>query len=78
MSMRGIAVLLAGLPLAAMLASASPLKNAVRITVLDSVTRASVPDNSNNGVPLNCEQLTFDAYCRSTTNVPLVSTLLVQ
>jgi len=38
--------------------------------------RALTPDN--NGVPQNCEQLTFDAYCRSTTNVPLLSTLLVQ
>jgi hypothetical protein len=73
--MRRIAALLAGLLLAAIVANASP-KDTVRITVLDSVTRASSPDN--NGVPQNCEQLTFDAYCRSTTNVPLVSTLLVR
>ncbi len=77
MIMRRIAVLQAGLLLAAVLANADSSKNTLRITVLDSVTRASTPDN-NNGVPLNCEQLTFDAYCRSTTNVPLVSTLLVQ
>ena len=76
MSMRNAAVQ-AGLLLVAMLASATSLKDTVRITVLDSVTRASTPDD-NNGVPKNCEQLTFDAYCRSTTNVPLVSTLLVQ
>jgi len=82
MSMRRIAavqagVLLAGLFLMPMLASAASQKDTVRITVLDSVTRASTADN-NNGVPLNCEQLTFDAYCRSTTNVPMISTLLVQ
>jgi len=75
MSMRRIAALQVGLLLAVVLANASP-KNTVRITVLDSVTQASAPDN--NGVPQNCEQLTFDAYCRSTTNVPLISTLLVQ
>jgi hypothetical protein len=73
--MRRIAAWQVGFLLAAMLANASP-KDTVRITVLDSVTRALTPDN--NGVPQNCEQLTFDAYCRSTTNVPLQSTLLVQ
>jgi hypothetical protein len=76
-SVRRIAALQVGLLLAAVLANAASSKDTVRITVLDSVTRASAPDN-NNGVPQNCEQLTFDAYCRSTTNVPLVSTLLVQ
>jgi hypothetical protein len=77
MSMRRTTALRAALLLAAMLTNATAQKDTVRITVLDSVTRASAPDN-NNGVPQNCEQLTFDAYCRSTTNVPLVSTLLVQ
>jgi hypothetical protein len=77
MSMRRIAAVQAGLLLAAMLANAASQKETVRITVLDSVTRASTADN-NNGVPQNCEQLTFDAYCRSTTNVPMISTLLVQ
>jgi hypothetical protein len=62
--------------LVAMLANAASLKNAMRITVLDSVTRAAKVED--NGVPTNCEGVTFDAYCRSTTNVPLVSTLLVQ
>jgi len=77
MSMRRIAALHAGLLLAVVVASTASEKDTVRITVLDSVTRAVTGDN-NNGVPQNCEQLTFDAYCRSTTNVPLVSTLLVQ
>ena len=76
MSLRRIAALQAGLLLAALIANAASLKDTVRITVLDSETRTSTPDN--NGVPQNCEQLTFDAYCRSTSNVPLVSTLLVQ
>jgi PEGA domain len=76
MSVRRIAMVHAGLLLAALLANASQ-KDTLRITVLDSMTRASSADN-NNGVPLNCEQLTFDAYCRSTSNVPMISTLLVQ
>jgi hypothetical protein len=74
--MRRIAALQTGLLLAATFANAGSQKDAVRITVLDSVTRASAADN--NGVPQNCEQLTFDAYCRSTSNAPMVSTLLVQ
>jgi hypothetical protein len=61
--------------LMAMCANAAD-KNNIRITVLDSETRVSSPDN--NGVPQNCEQLTYDAYCRSTSTVPLVSTLLVR
>jgi hypothetical protein len=76
MSMRAVAALLSGFLSLAMLAGATSTKTPMQITVLDSVTRASTPDD--NGVPKNCEQLTFDAYCRSTTNVPLVSTLLVQ
>ena len=75
MSMRRTATVQAFLLLVAMCANASVTNN-IRITVLDSETRASTPDN--NGVPQNCDQLTFDAYCRSTTIVPLVSTLLVR
>jgi hypothetical protein len=77
MSIRRLAAVQTGVLLAAMFANAASQKDTVRITVLDSVTRASTADN-NNGVPQNCEQLTFDAYCRSTTNVPMISTLLVQ
>jgi hypothetical protein len=77
MSMRAVAALQSGFLVVAMSMSATSTKTQMQITVLDSVTRASTPDN-NNGVPQNCEQLTFDAYCRSTTNVPLTSTLLVQ
>ncbi len=76
MSTRRIATLQAGLLLMAMFAHAASRSNAIRIKVLDSETRAVVSDN--NGVPLNCDQLTFDAYCRSTSTAPLVNTLLVQ
>jgi hypothetical protein len=77
MSIRKAALVQAGLLLLAILPSTAAVKNMTRITVLESVTRATTADN-NNGVPLNCDQLTFDAYCRSTSSVPLVSTLLVQ
>ncbi len=77
MSIRRLAAVQMGLLLAATFASAGSQRDTVRITVLDSVTRASTTDN-NNGVPQNCEQLTYDAYCRSTTNVPMISNLLVQ
>ena len=77
MSMPRWAALQAGLLLlVAMFANAASRNNTIRITVLDSQTRALNLDN--NGVPNNCDQLTFDAYCRSTTNAPLVNTLLVQ
>jgi PEGA domain len=76
-SMRRIAALQVGLLLVAAFANAGSQKETARITVLDSVTRASTADNTD-GIPQNCEQLTFDAYCRSTTNGPMISTLLVQ
>jgi len=74
--MRRFAVLEAGLLLVAMFANAASRSNTIRITVLDSETRALALDN--NGVPNNCDQLTFDAYCRSSGTAPLVNTLLVQ
>jgi len=78
MSIRKIAVLEVGILLLAGFANATSRSSIMQIKVLESVTRAVSGDNNNNGVPLNCEQLTFDAYCRSTSTVPLVSTLLVQ
>lgn len=61
--------------LVAMCASAA-VKNNIRIKVLDSETRSlSLADN---GVPMNCDQITFDAYCRSTRTPQITSTLLVQ
>jgi len=75
MSMSRIAALLAGLTLMTMFANAAS-RNNIQIKVLDSETRALSSDD--NGVPSNCEQVTFDAYCRSSRTAPLVSTLLVQ
>ncbi|MGB8013539.1 MAG: hypothetical protein WCF68_18150, partial [Terriglobales bacterium] len=76
MGMRRIAFLAAGLLLLAMFANAASRSNTMRITVLDSETRALAL--GDNGVPLNCEQVTFDAYCRSTRAPQMTNTLLVQ
>jgi hypothetical protein len=76
MSMRRMAVVLAFMLFVVAMCANAADKNSIRITVLDSETRSSAPDN--NGVPQNCEQLTFDAYCRSTTAAPVVSTLTVR
>jgi hypothetical protein len=76
MSIRKIVALEVSFLLLAVFANAASRSNIMQIKILDSVTRAVSGDN--NGVPLNCDQLTFDAYCRSTSTVPLVSTLLVQ
>ncbi len=75
MSMSRIAALLAGLSLVAVFANAAS-RNTIRITVLDSQTRSL--DLNDNGVPNNCDQLTFDAYCRSSRTAPLMNTLVVQ
>jgi hypothetical protein len=76
MSIGRKAALYAGLVLVAVFAHATSRKSTLEITVLDSQTRALA--SNDNGVPLNCEQLTFDAYCRSTRNPQMMSTLLVQ
>src|SRR5208283_4166847 len=76
MSMRRMAVLQACFLLVAMFASAASRKNTLEIKVLDSQTRSV--SLSDNGVPRNCDQVTFDAYCRSTRDGQLVHTLLVQ
>jgi hypothetical protein len=66
----------AGLLLMAMFANATSRNDTMRIRVLDSETRSVSFDN--NGVPLNCDQLTFDAYCRSSRVPQMINTLLVQ
>lgn len=73
---RRTAILGTGILLVAMFANGASRKNTTRITVLDSEIRALSVDD--NGVPLNCEQLTFDAYCRSSRTPQMTSTLLVQ
>lgn len=77
MSKRRIIALQACLLLAAALfADAASRNTTMRIKVLDSETRALSLDD--NGVPRNCDQVTFDAYCRSTQTAPLENILLVQ
>jgi len=76
MSMRRMAALQAGLLLVAMFANAVSQNNTIRIKVLDTVTQSVSSDD--NGVPNNCDQLTFDAYCRSSRAPRMTSTLLVQ
>jgi hypothetical protein len=62
--------------LVAMFASAASRNNLIQIKVLDSETRSVNFDD--NGIPINCEQITFDAYCRATRTPQMTSTLLVQ
>lgn len=76
MGIRRMAAVQSGLLLVAMFANAASRNNMMRITILESATQA-LP-LSDNGVPRDCDQVTFDAYCRSTRNAPLLNTLLVQ
>jgi hypothetical protein len=76
-AVRRVAPLWTAFLLATMFAHAASRSTTIQITVLDSQTR-SVDLNNNNGVPLNCDQLTFDAYCRSSRAAQMTSTLLVQ
>jgi hypothetical protein len=71
-----MATLHAGLLLVAMFANAASRDTAMRIKVLDSETRSvSLGDN---GVPKNCDQVNFDAYCNNSRSAILTNTLLVQ
>jgi len=76
MSVCKTAALVTSLLLAATLANAASQKNTMEIKVLDSETRSTGSDD--NGVARNCDQVTFDAYCRSTGTGALVHTLMVQ
>lgn len=60
----------------AMCAHAAVKNETIRITVLDSESRAVSTDNS--GVPKNCDPLNYDAYCHSSKTAEVVNTLLVQ
>jgi len=51
-------------------------KGTLRITVLDSETHSVVIDDS--GVPKNCDQVNFDAYCHNSKTTQVTNTLLVQ
>jgi len=74
-SMSRMAVLLTVLLLVAMFANAAS-KSAVRIKVLDSETHSVILDDS--GVPKNCDQMNYDAYCHSSKTEQVTNTLLVQ
>ena len=76
MSMRRSVVLATSLLSMCLLANAASRNNMIQIKVLDSKTQSSAPDD--NGVARNCDQVTFDAYCRSSRTAPLVNSLLVQ
>ena len=75
MSKSRMAALLAVLLLVAVLANAAT-KNAIRVKVLDSETHSVVLDDS--GVPKNCDQMNYDAYCHSSKTEQVTNTLLVQ
>jgi hypothetical protein len=74
--MRKMAALQAGFLFVAMFANATSKNTSMRIKVLDSETHSVVLDNS--GVPKNCDQLNYDAYCHSSKVEQLTTTLLVQ
>jgi len=76
MSKRRKAALQAGLVFVAMFANAASKSNTMRITVLDSVTHSVTLDDS--GVPRNCDQLNYDAYCHSSKTEQVTNTLLIQ
>lgn len=71
-----MAALQAGLLFAAMFANAASKNTSMRVKVLDSQTSSVVLDDS--GVPKNCDQLNYDAYCHSSKTEQLTNTLLVQ
>jgi hypothetical protein len=70
-----MAALQAGLLLVAMFANAAS-RNNIRIKILDSETRSV--SMGGNGVPKNCDQVNFDAYCNNSKSATMTNTLLVQ
>src|SRR5271155_1344623 len=75
MNQRKRAVVQVGLLFVALCTNAA-VKNNIRIKILDSETRSVVIDDS--GVPKNCDQVNFDAYCHNSRNMAVTNTLLVQ
>ncbi len=75
MKRTGKAVVLAML-FAAVSASAAVKTNLIRIKVLDSETHSVLIDDS--GVPKNCDQVNFDAYCHNSRSTQVTNTVLVQ
>ncbi|HXC42681.1 MAG TPA: PEGA domain-containing protein [Candidatus Dormibacteraeota bacterium] len=66
---------IAGFVLVAPYANAA-VRDSIRIKVLDSETHSTTIDDS--GVPKNCDQVNFDAYCHNSKSVLLTNTLTVQ
>lgn len=75
MSMSKMAVFV-GLLLLTLYASAATKRNEIRIKVLDSETHSQ--NLGGNGVPVNCDQVNFDAYCNHSKEAIVTNTLLVQ
>jgi uncharacterized protein YaiE (UPF0345 family) len=71
-----VAVLQVGLLVVSLFANAAVKNDPIRVKVLDSETR-SVSTN-DNGVPRNCDQINYDAYCHSSKAAEVINTLLVQ
>jgi hypothetical protein len=71
-----MAVLGAMLVFMAILAHAATRNTAMRIKILDSETRSVVIDDS--GVPKNCDQLNYDAYCNSSKTEQVTNTLVIE
>lgn len=51
-------------------------KGNIRVKILDSETHSVVVDDS--GVPKNCDQVNFDAYCHNSKTSQVTNTMLVQ
>jgi len=75
MSMRKIAVF-TGLLLLAVYASAATRSSEIRIKILDSETHSE--SLGGNNVPINCDNVNFDAYCNHSKDAIVTNTLLVQ
>jgi hypothetical protein len=75
MSTSKIALAIAVLLLAAS-ASAATRSSEIRIKILDSDTHSV--SLGGNGVPVNCDNVNFDAYCNHSKDAIVTNTLLVQ
>jgi len=75
MSMSKIAVF-AGLLLLAVYAGAATRSSEIRIKILDSETHSE--SLGGNSVPVNCDNVNFDAYCNHSKDAIVTNTLLVQ
>lgn len=75
-TLHAIVALQVCLLLTATLVQATVKSGVIKIKILDSVTQSM--SFADNQVPINCEQVTFDAYCRTSRGTQMRNTLLVQ